>query len=473
MCREGISQLASFNMQTFANRPVAPKRRVVRLLRQLQCVAVVLLVAAAPAHGQSRNDGLWRLPPRAEECFRRDKIPAEALRLCLESSEFQIRDFEYGPDGESVLVLGIDLEPEGQDTNAKSRLYCYPAECDAQVQTLLRFEHEVARLAVSDSRLIAVSRFERREQEPFSVADIYDLDTLQITKTLEFSFAGPQRSLGFSGNGRWIAFGPTVFSTSTWQRGWTRSGSPVSPNRWTLHPQLDQMAIGTPSFVHWQYGSPPRVSIYDLGEMRAVRDHAERVREAVGRIAPYKDAINIIKWRPDGKGLLLANDRAFIEVPIGPVSLIEQEYRFIRATRARLHSITQIEASSDGAWTILAYNGSPRRILLLNARKQLGFYVEGQSFRCHANKPEVLIHQRTCDDESRPIRETLRVIHLSALPDSRSADQRVGNFIGRVVRAYGRPVVRKAVEYGGQYVRFRTATMRQLWNFIRTLPLDN
>ena len=178
------------------------------------------------------------------------------------------------------------------------------------------------------------------------------------------------------------------------------------------------MVYATPSFVDWTSGTNPSVTVLDLERKKIVKQEMDSLREQLRQIAMYKDAVDVLAWRPDGSGSLMANGRTFIDAAMHDVPAAVRDDRFSRATIGRLDSVTQLGVTSDGAWTIVGYgDSSPERVIFLNAKQTRGYFIDGRSFRIHSKKPEVLIHQRIYPSANGAslIRELLLIVDLNKL----------------------------------------------------------
>ncbi len=394
----------------------------------LATVAMMLLCWNV-AYGQTRNSGLWRELPKPQSCPKRSRMLERAVTIWAESNQEWLYDYEFSPNAESILALSRK-SATGTKTDWQFRILKW-SRAGQEPEVVLAFNSDAERIAVSPDGHIAVSRIERRKTdsersfrdgnkgwEAFSIAEIYEAGSDQPVKTLEFNFSGAHQSLHYSGNGRWLSFGPVVYSTADWQAAWTRSGDRRSPNRWSLHPTLDRMVYATPSFVDWTSGTNPSVTVFDLERKEIVKQEMDSLREQLRQIAIYKDAVDVLAWRPDGSGILMANGRTFIDAAMHDIPAAVRDERFSRAMIGRLDSVTQLGATSDGAWTIVGYgDSSPERVIFLNPKQTLGYFIDGRSFRIHPKKPEVLIHQRIYPSTNGAslTRELLLIVDLNKL----------------------------------------------------------
>ncbi|MCC9609425.1 hypothetical protein LOC68_05275 [Blastopirellula sp. JC732] len=400
-------------------------------MRILVGIGVFLQLGTQPIFSQNLTDGLSRELPKASTGPKRTKAPDSAITIWGETNLKRLDDFAYGPGGDSILAIAVvssQFDPRFND--GRVQILCWKAP-QTEPETLLKFSTEINRLAVSPDGHIAVTRFETRKTdsdrsfqrgmrgwEEFSIAEIYAPESDKPVKTLEFNFRGPQESLAYSGNGKWLAFGPTIYSTVDWQSVWTRSGSPRSPNRWALHPSLDLMAIATPSFVDWRSGTSPTVTLFDLNQKKEVSQAKEALSEPLRQIAIYKEAVDVLAWRKDGSNILMANGRRFVSTPISSPAETAPDSRQTLAMELRQDDITQLGGTADGVWTIVGY-AQPDRVIMLNPSANRGFFIEGSTFRVHPNRSEILVHRRIYPsaEGARLTREILLVVDLTKLVD--------------------------------------------------------
>jgi WD40 repeat protein len=203
--------------------PLEPTR--VFRAHALATVAMMLLCWNV-AYGQTRNSGLWRELPKPQSCPKRSRMLERAVTTWAESNQEWLYDYEFSPDGESILALSRK-STTGTKTAWQYRILQW-SRAGQEPVVVLAFNSDAERIAVSPDGHIAVSRIERRKTdsersfrdgnkgwEAFSIAEIYEAGSDQPVKTLEFSFSGPHQSLHYSGNGRWLSFGPVVYSTAS------------------------------------------------------------------------------------------------------------------------------------------------------------------------------------------------------------------------------------------------------------------